>query len=836
MGFVFARHFAAPLPNQLARDALVGLLFGALIAVAMFDPIVSTEGAVFDLRGGPAILSAIFGGPIAAIIAAIVGACVRYFAIGGPVAFGGAVSFGLYAAFGIAARILIDRYGIKLTAFRFLILGLLGAVCVTPAFFVSVDAETGLAIIKAAGPLFLFNNLVSTWIVGVFILRGTSLLSFSQRLESEVRENTKLARIAHETTNAVIITDRDGYAEWANQGFERVSGYSISELIGKKPGQLLQGPESNPSTIRYMSEQLQKGEGFLVDIVNYTKSGTPYWLQINCQPYKDVDGSDKFLAIQVDISKTKEISEALAKKQVELQLVLNNLPGALVYTDSDLRIVLCTERMKQTYNVPGRLLAPGAYYPDLLRHLASRGDYGEGDVDTLVQARIDSIRTPSDQMFVDRLPDGKIYGVRRTKAPSGGTITVVTDVTEQVRLNERLEQAIERADLANRTKSEFLASMSHEIRTPMTGILGFSDILIESDLPQADKEKVVKIKQLADSLLVILNDILDISKLEAGKLLVEEIAFDPAKLANEVVHVFYQSCPPEKRTSLNINAKLGENFPRAVGADPTRLRQILVNLMGNAVKFTESGSVTLHCEAQADPMLLRFSVIDTGVGIRPEDQDKLFEDFVQADASTSRKYHGTGLGLAICKRLVELMGGEIGVESQFGRGSTFWFTLPYKPVSGQLAPREEQENTRDREGPPRALSVLVAEDNEINQTIVNAVLSGMGHRCTFASNGVDAVKAAGSALYDLILMDIRMPELDGTDAAKQIRELPAPYWSVPIIALTADVMADHVQNYLAAGMNDCIPKPINKDQLAKAIENVIQAGSVSNDSTGSQTG
>ncbi len=700
----------------------------------------------------------------------------------------------------------------------------------------SVDAETGLAIIKAAGPLFLFNNLVSTWIVGVFILRGTSLLSFSQRLESEVRENTKLARIAHETTNAVIITDRDGYAEWANQGFERVSGYSISELIGKKPGQLLQGPESNPSTIRYMSEQLQKGEGFLVDIVNYTKSGTPYWLQINCQPYKDVDGSDKFLAIQVDISKTKEISEALAKKQVELQLVLNNLPGALVYTDSDLRIVLCTERMKQTYNVPGRLLAPGAYYPDLLRHLASRGDYGEGDVDTLVQARIDSIRTPSDQMFVDRLPDGKIYGVRRTKAPSGGTITVVTDVTEQVRLNERLEQAIERADLANRTKSEFLASMSHEIRTPMTGILGFSDILIESDLPQADKEKVVKIKQLADSLLVILNDILDISKLEAGKLLVEEIAFDPAKLANEVVHVFYQSCPPEKRTSLNINAKLGENFPRAVGADPTRLRQILVNLMGNAVKFTESGSVTLHCEAQADPMLLRFSVIDTGVGIRPEDQDKLFEDFVQADASTSRKYHGTGLGLAICKRLVELMGGEIGVESQFGRGSTFWFTLPYKPVSGQLAPREEQENTRDREGPPRALSVLVAEDNEINQTIVNAVLSGMGHRCTFASNGVDAVKAAGSALYDLILMDIRMPELDGTDAAKQIRELPAPYWSVPIIALTADVMADHVQNYLAAGMNDCIPKPINKDQLAKAIENVIQAGSVSNDSTGSQTG
>jgi CheY-like chemotaxis protein len=235
------------------------------------------------------------------------------------------------------------------------------------------------------------------------------------------------------------------------------------------------------------------------------------------------------------------------------------------------------------------------------------------------------------------------------------------------------------------------------------------------------------------------------------------------------------------------------------------------------VKFTDEGAVTLHCEKLPGRDELRFRIVDTGVGIEKEAQEKLFGDFVQADASISRKHQGTGLGLSICKRLLELMGGQIGIESAPGKGSTFWFTLPYEALPDDVEIIDHLSIKSRKYRGARALSILVAEDNEINQTIIKAILDQMGHDATFANNGAEAVEIVKSQDFDLILMDVRMPELSGPDATKQIRMLSGFKGQIPIIALTADVMADNRKSYFEAGMNDLVAKPIDTEELALAI-------------------
>ncbi len=378
-----------------------------------------------------------------------------------------------------------------------------------------------------------------------------------------------------------------------------------------------------------------------------------------------------------------------------------------------------------------------------------------------------------------------------------------------------------KAESAEKTKSEFLASMSHEIRTPMTGIIGFADLLLEEDLPKSAKDKAQKIKAAGASLLTIINDILDLSKLDSGKLAIEKVHFDPSRVANDVIHLFYSTCPISKKDKLTITAKIAPDFPKAVNADPTRLRQVLLNLVGNAVKFTEVGSVVLHCEKEPSQDVLRFRVVDTGIGISEKIQPHLFGDFVQADASISRKYQGTGLGLSICKRLVELMGGAIGIESKVGEGSTFWFTFPYERLPEGTQIIDLDSTTSKTFKGSRNLSILVAEDNEINQIIIQAILDRMGHDVAFANNGAEALDAVKAEDFDLILMDVRMPELSGPEATKEIRTLPGFKGQIPIIALTADVLAENRQSYFEAGMNDCVGKPINQAELAIAINKAL---------------
>lgn len=374
------------------------------------------------------------------------------------------------------------------------------------------------------------------------------------------------------------------------------------------------------------------------------------------------------------------------------------------------------------------------------------------------------------------------------------------------------------AEAANRAKSQFLATMSHEIRTPITGVMGFADMLIEDDLPEDSREKVCRIKYSTGSLLKIVNEILDISKLESGKMEVEPLDFHMPSLLGDVVSHFAQS----GNSACDIELNIADGFPTGVNGDPTRIRQVLLNLIGNAVKFTKDGGVRVEARldrSQSGSAMLHIAVHDTGIGIAKDVVPRLFSDFVQADASISREFEGTGLGLAICKRLVELLGGEIGVESELGVGSTFWFNLPFKPASSDVRPLDGSRVS----GPLsvealRSLKILVAEDNQINQMIIAEVLEKFGHRFEMVNDGNEAVRAHESADFDPILMDVRMPNVSGPDATKMIRAGDSGKAGIPIVAVTADAMAEHQKAYLEAGMTAVATKPIDRVELARAID------------------
>jgi two-component system, sensor histidine kinase len=310
--------------------------------------------------------------------------------------------------------------------------------------------------------------------------------------------------------------------------------------------------------------------------------------------------------------------------------------------------------------------------------------------------------------------------------------------------------------------------------------------------------------------------------LEAGK---RRLAGDTARAASTGA-LFQEKRKGGGRKRVSVKLSLSDNFPVAVKSDPTRLRQVLINLIGNAVKFTKEGRVTVEgslCQLGDGKDILRVEINDTGIGMTAETITKLFTDFSQADASTSRQFAGTGLGLSICKRLVELMGGTIGVESEIGKGSTFWFTLPYEAATTEINDPTQASTVVTHYRTVRPLHILVAEDNRLNQRIVKATLDALKHTSEIVENGTHAVEAHERGDYDLILMDIRMPEMSGPDATKMIRCMDADKNKIPIIALTADAMAEHKRGYFEAGMDGCVTKPIDRSELVNAINKVMDA-------------
>lgn len=755
--------------------------------------------------------------------------------------------------------------------------------------------------------------------------------------------------------------------------WEEVSGVPRSALLGKTRRQFANARQDEEPWRQHLDD-LDNRRPFRDFRYGYKRDdGQLVYLSISGKPIFDRNGAFKgYRGIGTNVTAAMEGRERaeLASREkddvlAEFQVVIESIGYAVVFMDADLRVRILNRAFRELFRLPEDVLDGNPAMRDLFEYNRHTGLYGvtPEDFDEYIEGRVDAVRRGAVPPKEMRLATGTIMQFECIVLPNGGRMLTYFDITQLKRHEQEMRKTKDQAEVANRAKSEFLATMSHEIRTPMNGVLGMAGLLLDTRLNDEQKQYVTIIQQSGDLLLGIINDILDFSKIEAGKLELEPLETDVSSLVDSVVELLAAKAHSK---GIEIGAFVDPEVPSALFVDAGRLRQVLLNLAGNAIKFTEEGGVRIEVlpGSKADGTTeLRFDVRDTGIGISEEAQKNLFEEFTQADASTTRRYGGTGLGLAISRRLVELMGGELEVESELGTGSSFWFAAsfvcPSRPslksikanrqvcdmldlVKGrrvlvvddndvnrlvfekQLAafgmetvcasdalkaldclddacdegrpfeiaiidhmmPRMDGEALRDRiraddrlkdlrlvissssgmvsstrsaldmgfdaampkpvhrrailrglstvlrleveeqeepegqqkpECTPQGRWILLVEDNLVNQKLAQTLLSKAGHRIALAVNGIEAVERAGRNVYDLILMDVQMPGMDGLEATRQIRNLSEPFASQPIIAMTANAMKGDREKCIQAGMNDYLSKPIDRHELLDKI-------------------
>jgi signal transduction histidine kinase/CheY-like chemotaxis protein len=493
----------------------------------------------------------------------------------------------------------------------------------------------------------------------------------------------------------------------------------------------------------------------------------------------------------------------------QLRVATNAMPTAMAYFDAEDRLLVWNATFEQVMGAARPHVRPGMPLSQMIAAMPL--------ADQRFPPRPDG-RAPRERMTVEfEVPGGPWVRVDNVPTDDGGLLSLGMDITAIKRSEADLAEALARAEAASRAKSEFLATMSHEIRTPLNGVLGMAQALGRSRLSKPDREKLQVIQTSGEVLLSLLNDLLDLSKIEAGRVELEDGVVDIDEIASQVSAAF-AGLAAEKDVSLALD--VAPSAGRCWRGDPVRVRQILQNLVANAVKFTERGAVHVEIGHDGEQLILR--VADTGPGIAPQHLSRVFEKFAQADASTTRRYGGSGLGLSICRELARLMGGDILVDSIFGEGATFTVRLPLAPAERPAAaPRPVQREAAPFA--PSGLKILAAEDNPMNRLVLKTLLGQLGLEPELVEDGEQAVRAWEGGDWDLILMDVQMPVMDGPAATRLIREreLQTRRPRTPILALTANAMAHQAEEYRLAGMDALVSKPINLTELVGALSAIV---------------
>jgi len=639
-----------------------------------------------------------------------------------------------------------------------------------------------------------------------------------QRLEAELRRI--VGSISDGLWSARVTPD----GEWIYRYLSPV----VQKITGRSPEWYLQDserrrgvvyPEDLPAWEQFQ-RLLESGVSGQLDYRVYWPNGTIRWVR-NCVQVTPEPGGLQIDGVISDITDRHRAEDALRRSEERFRVLVEKSSDGIVLLSTH-AVVLYASPSTTTvlgYSVEqlvGRPLTEWVHPDDLTEFRQVFLSCSRQDAQTVsLEARyrhFDGHYVYVEGLFSNRLHDPNVQSI----------IVNYRDVTERKRFELELQAAKEAAEKANRAKSDFLANMSHEIRTPMNAILGLSELLLGTPLQARQQEYLQLTHQSAQSLMSLLNDILDVSKIEAGKLDLEAIEFSLTRLMSEVIEMLR---PQAAKKGISLRPQTHQDWPTWLIGDPNRLRQVLTNLIGNAIKFTYRGGVVVAVEMLAPDesggCMLEFRICDTGIGIPSTKLQTIFEPFSQADGSITREYGGTGLGLTISSRLVELMGGTISVTSEVGIGTTFTFTTQLKIVGEHAETATDDNEVSSLVAMPggQPLKVLLAEDNPINELIVVAAIEDMGHQVVIAHNGLEAVQLyENDPSFDLILMDVQMPEMDGFRATASIRLLEASsHRRVPLIALTAHAMQGDRERCLDAGMDDYLTKPIARRDLEAMV-------------------